>query len=93
MLAVIIDLLPAAALGLIHIFWGEVTESMKMHVEVYGVIKGWIKPILYAASIWGSWAVVFGQIFALYKMNDEGNSRASYAPRVRIPHSFYDNPI
>lgn len=43
-LAVLIDLAPLAVTGVITLLWGEVTEAMKVHVETYGVIKGWIKP-------------------------------------------------
>ncbi|CED83793.1 Predicted mechanosensitive ion channel [Phaffia rhodozyma] len=76
-LAVIVDLIPVAATGLIILFWGEMTENMKSHVETYAVIKGWIKPIFYAACIWGSWAVIF---MGIYKLNTAGDtqSRAPY---------------
>ncbi|KAL7413540.1 hypothetical protein BDY24DRAFT_434761 [Mrakia frigida] len=81
-LAVAVDLIPAVATMFVHIFWGEVQESMKTHVETFGIMKSWIKPILYAASFWGSWAVLFGSIYDLYDSSDEGASRAAYAPRM-----------
>jgi hypothetical protein len=82
-LAVLLDLLPLAIVALVRAVWGSVTEKMKVHVETYGVVKGWIKPIFYAASIWGSWAVLFQQIYNLHSTTDGVPSRAPYTRRVR----------
>lgn len=82
-LAVLLDLLPLAVIALVRAVWGSVTEKMKIHVETYGVVKGWIKPIFYAASIWGSWAVIFQQIYNLHSTTDDVPSRAPYTRRVR----------
>lgn len=36
---------------MITLLWGEVTEAMKVHVETYGVIKGWIKPSAFSKPL------------------------------------------
>ncbi|KAL7413512.1 Mechanosensitive ion channel-domain-containing protein [Mrakia frigida] len=82
-LAVLVDLVPIVVLGSVGVFWGEVTEKLKVHVETFGVLKGWIKPVLYAAWGWGSWVVMFGSIYHLYSSDEDVPSRAGYTPRVR----------
>ena len=49
---------------------------------MYTSVKEPIKPVLYAASGWVSWVIIFVHIFKLYDMDDEDSSRAAYTPRV-----------
>ena len=88
-LALIIDLIPVVFLTLISIGWGHISEGVKDSVELFNGIKNTIKPILYAASMWVSWVIIFEGIFKLYNGDDPDASSASYTPRVRnFPFSF-----
>jgi hypothetical protein len=40
------------------------------------------QPVLYAASGWVSWVILFEGIYKLYNSTDEDQSRAAYTPRV-----------
>lgn len=83
-LALIVDIVPAIIRFVISAAWGHVSEVIKTRLELYASVKGPIKPVLYAASGWVSWVIIFAHIFKLYDMGDEDQSRASYTPRVRI---------
>ena len=81
-LALIVDIVPAVVRILISIVWGHVSEVIKSRLELYASVKGPIKPVLYAASGWVSWVILFSSIYKLYDMDHESDSRASYTPRV-----------
>ncbi|KAF9077757.1 Mechanosensitive ion channel-domain-containing protein [Rhodocollybia butyracea] len=81
-LAVIIDLIPTVATFTVSAVWGHVSEVIKSRVELYNSVKNTIKPVLYAASGWASWVIIFGHIYNLYDTIDSSQSRASYAHRV-----------
>ena len=81
-LALIVDIVPIVIRIIISIAWGHVSEVIKSRLELYNSVKGPIKPVLYAASGWVSWVILFNNIFKLYDMDSEGDSRASYTPRV-----------
>ncbi|KAL1686022.1 hypothetical protein GGG16DRAFT_118287 [Schizophyllum commune] len=44
-------------------------------------VKNTFKPLLYAASGWASWVIIFAHIFKLYDTNDEETSQAAYLDR------------
>ncbi|KAI0722160.1 Mechanosensitive ion channel-domain-containing protein [Cerioporus squamosus] len=81
-LALIVDIIPAVIRFVIGLAWGHVSEVIKSRLEMYTSVKEPIKPVLYAASGWVSWVIIFVHIFKLYDMDDEGSSRAAYTPRV-----------
>ena len=81
-LALIVDIIPVVVRFIISMAWGHVSEHVKSRIELYNSVKGPIKPVLYAASGWLSWVIIFAHIFKLYDMDDEGASRASYTPRL-----------
>ncbi|KAI0637907.1 Mechanosensitive ion channel-domain-containing protein [Trametes polyzona] len=81
-LGLIVDIIPAIIRWFIALTWGHVSELIKSRLELYNSVKDTIKPALYAASCWVSWVILFANIFKLYDMDDEDNSRASYTPRV-----------
>lgn len=69
---------------MIGIAWGHVSEVIKSRLELYTSVKEPIKPVLYAASGWVSWVILFNNIFKLYDIGDEDASRAPYTPRVSV---------
>ncbi|KAF8450863.1 Mechanosensitive ion channel-domain-containing protein [Boletus edulis BED1] len=81
-LAMIVDIIPATTRILISISWGHVSEKLKSHIELYDSIKDTIKPVLYAASAWLSWIILFQNIFRLYDGGANGTSYAPYTDRV-----------
>ncbi|KAJ3760988.1 Mechanosensitive ion channel-domain-containing protein [Lentinula raphanica] len=81
-LAVIVDLVPTLATFIIAAAWGHVSEVFKSRVELYNSVKNTFKPVLYAASAWASWVIIFGHIFNLYDTEDSSQSRASYTERL-----------
>ncbi len=85
-LALIVDIIPAVIRFIIGLTWGHVSEAIKSRLEMYSSVKEPIKPVLYAASCWVSWVIIFVHIFKLYDMDDESTSRAAYTPRVRSIH-------
>jgi len=87
-LAMIIDIIPAVARFIISVSWGHVSEFIKSRIEMYESVKGTIKPVLYAASGWVSWIILFANIFDLYDAGEPQNSAASYTPRVGRPPSL-----
>ena len=85
-LALIVDIIPGVIRFVISIAWGHVSEVIKSRLELYTSVKEPIKPVLYAASCWISWVILFNNIFNLYDMDNEDASRASYTPRVSRIH-------
>lgn len=83
-LALIVDIIPVIIRWVISLAWGHVSELIKSRLELYNSVKDTIKPALYAASCWVSWVILFNNIFKLYDMDNEDQSRASYTPRVCI---------
>ncbi|KAI0370172.1 hypothetical protein BV20DRAFT_944607 [Pilatotrama ljubarskyi] len=81
-LGLIVDIVPVIVRWFISLTWGHVSEVIKTRLELYNSVKDTIKPVLYAASCWVSWVILFNGIFKLYDMDKEDNSRASYTPRV-----------
>jgi len=81
-LAMIVDIIPVVARILISISWGHVSEEVKSQIELYGSIKDTIKPLLYAASAWLSWIILFQNIFQLYNTDGSVTSYAAYTDRV-----------
>ncbi|KAI0704375.1 Mechanosensitive ion channel-domain-containing protein [Cytidiella melzeri] len=77
-LALIVDLFPAVVRFLVSGFWGHVSEGLKSNIEMYNSVKNNLKPLLYAASGWASWVIVFTHIFELHDQNDGSKSRAQY---------------
>ncbi|KAG0699854.1 Mechanosensitive ion channel-domain-containing protein [Suillus ampliporus] len=75
-LAMIIDIIPAITRLVIAVTWGHVSETVKTKLELYDSIKDTIKPLLYAASAWLSWNILFQNIFQLH----DPSSVQSYAP-------------
>lgn len=51
-------------------------------IELYNEVKNTVKPVLYAASGWVSWIIVFGHVFGLYDTEDGAKSETDYAQRV-----------
>ncbi|KAI0347502.1 hypothetical protein BDW22DRAFT_1322705 [Trametopsis cervina] len=78
-LALIVDLLPAALRFLIAGFWGHVSEGLKSNIEMYNSVKDTFKPVLYAASGWLSWVIVFTHIYKLHDQDDGSKSQAQYS--------------
>jgi len=83
-LAMIVDIIPGVANMLIIAVWGEINETLRSRVELYNAAKDNVKPVLYGASCWVSWVIIFDGIFDLYDHANEANSRAHYTARVRF---------
>ncbi|KAI9001298.1 Mechanosensitive ion channel-domain-containing protein [Trametes punicea] len=81
-LGLIVDIVPVVVRWCISLAWGHVSEMIKNRLELYNSVKDTIKPVLYAASCWVSWVILFDNIYQLYDMDNTGNSRAPYTPRV-----------
>ncbi|TDL29771.1 hypothetical protein BD410DRAFT_817773 [Rickenella mellea] len=81
-LALIVDIIPAVVTSIVSLAWGHVSQAIKSRVEMYVSVKDVFKPLLYAASAWVSWVILFANIYDLYDMNNESQSRAPYTPRV-----------
>ncbi|KAG8218341.1 Mechanosensitive ion channel-domain-containing protein [Butyriboletus roseoflavus] len=81
-LAMIVDIVPATTRILISIAWGHVSEKVKSHIELYDSVKDTFKPVLYAASAWLSWHILFQNIFGLYNSGASGTNSAPYTDRV-----------
>lgn len=81
-LAMIVDSIPIICNIIISLAWGEITESVRSRVELYNAAKGKIKPVLYGASGWVSWIIIFDGIYQLYNRRDQFKSRAPYTFRV-----------
>ncbi|KIY72882.1 hypothetical protein CYLTODRAFT_343298 [Cylindrobasidium torrendii FP15055 ss-10] len=80
-LALIVDLVPVVFRYLVMAAWGHVSETIKTRIELFQSVKNTVKPLLYAASGWVSWVIIFEHIYKLYDA-DEDNSREQYTNRV-----------
>lgn len=79
----LVELIPAALLGLVRLTWGKPNQDLLGHVEYYDVNKLYIKLVFYAALNWGSWAIIFNSCYDLYTRQDPShNSRATYTARI-----------
>ncbi|KAF8343007.1 uncharacterized protein EI90DRAFT_3143512 [Cantharellus anzutake] len=81
-LAAIVNIVPHVMTWIVHISWGTVTERFKSNMAMYDAFKGHIKPILYAASGWVSWSIIFSGIFHLYDSKGGSSSQAAYTDRL-----------
>ncbi|KAG9317165.1 hypothetical protein JVU11DRAFT_1357 [Chiua virens] len=81
-LAMVVDIIPPITRLLISISWGHVSEVVKSHIELYNSVKDTFKPVLYAASAWLSWIILFQNIFNLYNTAPDVTSPAAYTDRV-----------
>jgi len=81
-LALIVDLIPIIITFILAAVWGHISEYHKSRIELYNSVKNTFKPVLYAASGWASWVIIFGHIFNLYNTDDPDNSRAHYTRRL-----------
>lgn len=84
----IVDIIPGITRILISISWGHVSEEVKSHIELYDSVKDTLKPVLYAASAWLSWIILFQNIFKLYNSNIDEISVAPYTDRVSLLANF-----
>jgi hypothetical protein len=82
-LAVIVDIVPRVTRFVISVALGQVPERVQLRIDLFNAAKDNIKPILYGASGWLSWVILFENIYQLYDANDSAASRASYTHRVR----------
>ncbi|KAF9055375.1 hypothetical protein BDZ89DRAFT_937937 [Hymenopellis radicata] len=81
-LALLVDLVPIVVRYLIMAAWGHVSETIKTRLELYTAVKNTFKPVLYAASCWASWAIIFGHIYNLYDTGNSNDSRSAYTKRA-----------
>ncbi|KAF5370064.1 hypothetical protein D9758_001387 [Tetrapyrgos nigripes] len=81
-LALIVDLVPGIVTFMVAAVWGHVSERHKSRIELYKSVKNTFKPVLYAASGWASWVIIFGHIYHLYNVDHPNDSFAHYTRRV-----------
>ncbi|KAG1715974.1 hypothetical protein ID866_1198 [Astraeus odoratus] len=81
-LAMIVDIIPVIMRMLISMSWGHVSEEVKTRIELYNSVKDTFKPVLYAASAWLSWIILFQNIFHLHNTSPDVQSYAAYTDRV-----------
>ncbi|KAN0061104.1 hypothetical protein ACQY0O_006839 [Thecaphora frezii] len=81
-LHIMVELFPTLVLGVIRLIWGRPSQKTLSLAEYFNAIKGFIKPIFYAALSWGSWAIIFDSIYGLYTHSDPQHSRAAYLYRI-----------
>ncbi|KAG6833603.1 hypothetical protein H0H87_004230 [Tephrocybe sp. NHM501043] len=82
-LAMIVDVLPVIVQYFIAAAWGHVSEYIKTRIQIYDSLKNNVKPLLYAASGWVSWIIIFEHIYKLYNPDDGTTSRAKYTERLQ----------
>lgn len=58
-------------------------------IELYNEVKNTVKPVLYAASGWVSWIIVFGHVFGLYDTED-GAKQTTLKEYTKLS-SFYSS--
>jgi hypothetical protein len=80
--AFLVNIIPIIIKDILAIVWGDVSETMKSRLELYASAKDAIKPILYGATAYASWIIIFDTIYNLYDSRDGSASRATYAPRA-----------
>ncbi|KAH0587103.1 hypothetical protein H2248_005920 [Termitomyces sp. 'cryptogamus'] len=81
-LAMIVDVVPVIAQYFLDVAWGYVSEYVKTRIEIYDSLKNDVKPLLYAASVWVSWTIIFQDIYHLYDGANPSQSRARYTERL-----------
>lgn len=81
-LAMLTDIVPALVRFLIAAGWGHVSENVKTRIELYDSVKDTIKPLLYAASAWVSWVILFQNVYGLHNGSEDIPSAAAYTDRV-----------
>ncbi len=81
-LALLVDLVPIVVRYTIMAAWGHVSETIKTRLELYAAVKNTFKPVLYAASSWVSWVIIFGHIYNLYNTANTNDSRSMYTKRA-----------
>lgn len=87
-LALLVDLVSTVIQYFLAAVWGHISESVKSRLELYINVKNTLKPVLYAASAWISWIILFVDIFVLYDMGNPSESRAPYLDRVSLLNVF-----
>lgn len=87
-LAMIVDIIPMLFTFALGLAWGHVSEAVKSRIEKYDSVKNTFKPVLYAASAWVSWVIIFENIYNLHNGEDHSLSRADYTYRVSAAHSL-----
>lgn len=80
--AFLVDIFPVLAKLIVQIVWGEVSEMIKSRLEFYHSAKNSLKPMIYGATAWASWVIIFDSIYHLYDHANEDDSRARYTPRA-----------
>ncbi|KAG6852104.1 hypothetical protein C0991_003110, partial [Blastosporella zonata] len=80
-LAMIVDVLPVIVQYFIAAAWGHVSEYIKTRIQIYDSLKNNVKPLLYAASGWVSWVIIFENIYKLYNPDDASSSQVGYTER------------
>ena len=83
----IVDVIPIFINFAVSVGWGHVSEYIKSRLELYDSVKDTMKPLLYAASGWVSWVLVFQNIYKLYDIHPNVTSSAPYTDRVRLKQS------
>ncbi|KAF7978317.1 hypothetical protein HWV62_929 [Athelia sp. TMB] len=81
-LAFLVDLAPALVRGALAAGWGHVSERVKTRLELYASVKDTAKPLLYAASAWVSWIIIFENIYGLHDAAASVKSEAAYTDRM-----------
>ncbi|KAJ7579082.1 Mechanosensitive ion channel-domain-containing protein [Mycena floridula] len=81
-LALMVDIIPAVVRFAVGLSWGHTSESLKTRLELFNSVKDTFKPLLYGASAWVSWVIVFANIFELVDLDQPSLSRAQYNNRV-----------
>lgn len=87
-LAMIVDIIPMLFTFALGLAWGHVSEAVKSRIEKYDSVKNTFKPVLYAASAWVSWVIIFENIYNLHNGEDHSLSRADYTYRLSQVVSF-----
>ncbi|KAG6849953.1 hypothetical protein H0H93_003325 [Arthromyces matolae] len=87
-LAMAVDIVPVIVQYFLSFAWGHVSEYVKTRIEIYMSLKNDVKPVLYAASGWISWTIIFANIYDLYNSDNSSQSRAGYTYRLSQIVSF-----
>ncbi len=87
-LAALVDLVPTVIRFFLAASWGHISESVKTRLELYVNVKNTLKPVLYAASAWISWIIIFVDIYVLYDIANPSESQASYLYRVSLLYAL-----
>ncbi|CAK5275829.1 unnamed protein product [Mycena citricolor] len=88
-LAMIVDIVPSLVRLVIAVAWGHVSEYIKSRIEMYNSIKNTLKPILYAASAWVSWLIIFDHIFQMHPGDGRRPNSEAYTDTVYQVVEFF----